>query len=99
MINKQEVMGNRQKFLTELTELITEVAGLKASKLRPEARLIEDLGLDSFAATELLVAVEQRYRISISESDLRRNKTIGDWAKLISARCRRSTRSGLSSTR
>jgi len=83
-------MNRERAFQVELTLLIAEVTGLRRDKIRLRDRLVEDLGLDSFAAMELLVLIEQKYKIKISESDLIKNKTLRDWAKLIAERCRRS---------
>ena len=82
-------MRRELAFHAELITLVAEVTGLGRDRIRPGDRLVEDLGLDSFAAMELLVLIEQKYKIKISESDLMKNKTLGDWSNLITGRCRR----------
>lgn len=81
-------MSRDHAFHAELVALVAEVTGLTPGKIHLRDRIAEDLGLDSFTAMELLVLIEQKYKIKISESDLMKNKTLGDWAKLIAERCR-----------
>ncbi len=90
-------MSGERVLQLELTALIAEVTGLREDKIHLGDRFIEDLGLDSFAAMELLILVEQKYKIKISESDLLRNRTVGDWVKLISERYRRDKATNVSS--
>ncbi len=90
-------MDRERTFQVELTVLVAEVTGLGRDKIRLRDRLVEDLGLDSFAATELLVLIEQKYKIKISESDLIKNKTLGEWARLIAERCQRNEEANMPS--
>jgi long-chain acyl-CoA synthetase len=48
----------------------------------PDARLIEDLGLDSLDRIELVLRVEQEYGTSLDESHVGPNTTLGDLEKL-----------------
>ena len=67
---------------SEFVEIIAEVFANNHGITR-DARLIEDLGMDSFAATELLILIEHRYQIRIAESDLTSGKTVGNWIDLL----------------
>lgn len=42
------------------------------------ARLIEELGFDSLALAEIVFFVEDLYKVSISNDDIRRIATVGD---------------------
>lgn len=55
------------------------------SVIRPEDKLIEDLGFDSLKIIELIVAIEGIYSIEIYETDLDPNdfNTVEDLYKLI----------------
>lgn len=46
--------------------------------LPESARLIEDLGFDSLALAEIVFFVEDLYKVSISNNDLRRISTVAD---------------------
>lgn len=51
---------------------------LERSSLHPQARMREDLGLDSLDAVDLIVALEKALRVQIPESIAREIRTVGD---------------------
>jgi acyl carrier protein len=51
----------------ELRELVAEIAEVEQEKITDDARFVEDLGMDSMMALEILAAIEERYRIQIPE--------------------------------
>jgi acyl carrier protein len=62
--------------------------GLPAEQVVPEARLVEDLGLDSLDAVELAIAVERRFDIEVPEEELTKLKTVADMTALVESRIR-----------
>ena len=54
----------------ELRALVAEIAEVEQEKVTDEARFVEDLGMDSMMALEILAAIEERYRIQIPEDIL-----------------------------
>ncbi|MES3016021.1 MAG: phosphopantetheine-binding protein [Pseudomonadota bacterium] len=54
--------------LTELQELIHEKFGIDPAELTPEASLREK-GFDSLALVEFLFAIEDHFKISMSDKD------------------------------
>ncbi len=54
----------------ELRALVAEIAEVEQDKVTDEARFVEDLGMDSMMALEILAAIEERYRIQIPEEIL-----------------------------
>ena len=46
--------------------------------MRPEARLVEDLGLDSLKLLMLAAAVENRFRVALTPADDARIRTVAD---------------------
>jgi long-chain acyl-CoA synthetase len=67
-----------------LGDLITRITG-RASALRPDARLEDDLRLSSLDRVELLSAIEDRYQVDLSDSSLTSATTVGDLEKLLQA--------------
>ena len=55
-----------------------ETLGCDAEKVTPEATLAEDLGADSLASVELVMALEEASGISIDDADVAGLKTVGD---------------------
>jgi acyl carrier protein len=71
-----------------LREIMAARLGLPAEQIVPEARLVEDLGLDSLDAVELAIAVERRFNIEVPEEELTKLKTVADMLALVEARTR-----------
>ena len=53
----------------KVTEIIVEQLGVRADQVKPEAKLIEDLGADSLDAVELVMAVEEEFGIEVADED------------------------------
>lgn len=51
---------------------------LEAEKVVPEARLREELGLDSLDGVDLIVALEKALGVQIPETDARQMRTVAD---------------------
>jgi acyl carrier protein len=51
---------------------------LDPGSITPEARMREDLGLDSLDAVDLVVALEKQLKVQIPEEVARQMKTVGD---------------------
>ncbi|OGX45806.1 MAG: hypothetical protein A3G38_00305 [Omnitrophica WOR_2 bacterium RIFCSPLOWO2_12_FULL_51_8] len=58
--------------------LIAEVLEKDQAEIKPDSRFIEDLGMDSLKALEILVAVEKKFKITIPEQKLSELKTLVD---------------------
>ena len=58
--------------------MIVETVGCEAAAVTPEARLNEDLGADSLAAMELIMALEEKLDIEIDDAELDQFKTVND---------------------
>lgn len=62
----------------DVRDVIVETAGCEAAAVTPEARLNEDLGADSLAAMELIMALEEKLDIEIDDAELDQFKTVND---------------------
>lgn len=50
-----------------LASLIAEQTGLAPERVRPESRLLEDLGIDSLEFVELVLTLEERFAVTIPD--------------------------------
>jgi len=54
----------------ELRTLIAEIVEIEEDKVTLDASFVEDLGMDSMMALEILAAIEKKYKIQIPEQKL-----------------------------
>jgi acyl carrier protein len=59
------------KVPAELRALVADVMDMEADSFDDEAHFMEDLGVDSLMAMAIMVALEKKYRIKFTESELR----------------------------
>nr|WP_325195354.1 acyl carrier protein [uncultured Oscillibacter sp.] len=62
----------------KVRDVIVETLGCDAEQVTLEATLAEDLGADSLASVELVMALEEATGISIDDADVANLKTVGD---------------------
>lgn len=66
--------------------LVSAHLDVDSSRLAPETRLGEDLCVDSLAAIELTMVIEDEFDISLPEEDVADVRTYGDVLSLVLAR-------------
>lgn len=62
----------------KIRDIIVETLGCDAEQVTPEASLADDLGADSLASVELMMALEEATGISIDDADVANLKTVND---------------------
>ena len=68
---------------TELKQIIAEILEKDQNEIIPNAKFIEDLGMDSMMALEILVATEKKYQIKIPEEKLRSINSLQETTALV----------------
>ncbi|MDQ2638658.1 MAG: acyl carrier protein [Actinomycetota bacterium] len=69
-----------------LTEILRDDMNVDISRITPESRLIDDVGLDSVAFAVGMVAIEDRLGVALEEEDLLSCNTVGDLEAVILAK-------------
>ena len=69
--DKQELQGR-------LIEILRRISGADPAVITPEARLMEDVGIDSLGFYEILIEADECLGIKILEQDLLEFRTVGD---------------------
>lgn len=64
-------------------EILSECLGVPESQLTPEARIKEDLMGDSLDDVEIVMAVEERFDVTIPDEASERVASVGDLAQLL----------------
>ena len=62
----------------QVRDIIVETLGCDAEQVTMDASLADDLGADSLASVELVMALEEATGISIEDGALAEMKTVGD---------------------
>ena len=66
----------------KVRDVIVETLGCEAEQVTEQATL-EELGADSLAAVELIMALEEATGITIDDADVANLKTVGDIVKYL----------------
>jgi acyl carrier protein len=66
----------------QLRTLIAEIVEIEPEKITLEASFVEDLGMDSMMALEILAAMEKKYKIQIPEGKLGKIRNLKEVVKL-----------------
>lgn len=74
------------KAFEEFKECAVEVLQVDAEKVVPEARFDKDLDADSLDLVELVMALEEKFDISVDESELEGVETVQQAFELINAK-------------
>ena len=67
----------------KVKEIISQQLDVDAANIKDEAAFIDDLGADSLAIVELVLAFEEQFEIDIPDEDTEKIRTVGDACKYI----------------
>jgi acyl carrier protein len=74
---------NEAQILAELRSMMIELFDIEAERVVPEARLIDDLDLDSIDAIDMVVKLQDMTGRRVAEDELRALRTVGDVVNLV----------------
>ena len=75
-MTKEEILGR-------INDVLSGEFEIDRAKLVPEARLFEDLDLDSIDAVDLVVRLQQQTSLKVKAEDFKAIRTLGDVADVI----------------
>ena len=76
---------DKQAILEEVTSTLAEMFSLEKATLKPETRLVEDLGLDSIDAIDMFVELHEVTGRRIDVKVAKEIRTVEDIVKLVDA--------------
>ncbi len=77
---------NRQELEHKISVSLKNAIGKNIKDMSQEKKLVEDLGLDSFAALELIYELEDTLGIKIPDEDARKFITVKDLLDYVSGK-------------
>ena len=69
---------DKQQLEGRLVEILHRISGADPAVITPDARLMEDIGIDSLGFYEILIEADTCFGIRIQEEQLLQFKTVGD---------------------
>lgn len=73
---------------TTLLSILRDDLNIDLTRVTPNARLVDDVGLDSVAFAVGMVAIEERLGVALSEEELLTCDTVGELEAAIAAKYR-----------
>ena len=70
----------------KVKEMVASQLNIDAGKITPESRLVEDLGADSLDMIEMLMSLEEEFKITVPDEDAEKLLTVGSIAAYIDAK-------------
>ena len=70
----------------EITELLAEQLNIDKSLINRDSRIVEDLHTDSLDLVEMLIALEDKYDITVPDEDAKSLDTIGKLVDYVEAK-------------
>ncbi len=70
----------------KVTSIIIEQLSVDKESVVPVANLLDDLGADSLAVVELVMALEEEFGIEVPDDDVENIRTVKDVAEYVAAR-------------
>lgn len=71
-----------------LRAIVAEVLDLEPDDITDDANFIDDLGVDSLMALEIVVVLEKRFGVRFAETELRQVTSLGQAYDLVAAKLR-----------
>ncbi len=69
-------MADYNSIETTVKEILAKQLTMDISKINAEARLVEDLGVDSFGSVEIAFELEEKFDLKIPDAALYEAKTV-----------------------
>jgi acyl carrier protein len=78
--------GGTMDIAEKVKEIISQQLDVDKANIKEDAAFIEDLGADSLAIVELVLAFEEQFEIDIPDEDTEKIRTVGDAVSYIQER-------------
>uniref|UniRef100_UPI0032AF1D48 acyl carrier protein n=2 Tax=Nocardioides sp. BP30 TaxID=3036374 RepID=UPI0032AF1D48 len=72
------MMATTEEIRSQLAEIVNEVAGVDVDDVQLDKSFVDDLDVDSLSMVEVVVAAEEKFGVTIPDSEVKNLKTVGD---------------------
>ncbi len=77
------IKNNFEEIKREVKKKVSEIIEISEDKLTDEAKFVEDLGVDSMMALEIVASIEKKYKIRVPEADIPKISSLKDVYELL----------------
>jgi acyl carrier protein len=70
--------GSKEEILAQLRPIIAEQLGVDESEVKEDASFTEDLNADSLDLVEMIMSLEEKFHVQISDEDAEKITTVGE---------------------
>ena len=77
MAEESKPSDNREKVRAEVIEIISSRLGVGKEQITDQTTFQEDLGADSLDVVELVMELEEKFKIQIPDEEAEKIKTVG----------------------
>ncbi|MFH1121873.1 MAG: acyl carrier protein [Bacteroidota bacterium] len=76
----------KPEIITKVNEFLSEEFEIESELLTPEARLVDDLGIESLDFVDIVVIIERDFGFKVKREDMEGVRTLDDLYKYIETR-------------
>jgi len=76
---------SQEDVLAGLASIVNEVAGIPAESVQMEKSFVDDLDVDSLSMVEVVMLCEERFYVTIPDSEVKNLNTVADAVNYITA--------------
>ena len=62
----------------EVKQKVSEITEIPEDKLLEDAKFVEDLGVDSMMALEIVASLEKKYKVTVAEEEIPKMRSLKD---------------------
>lgn len=74
-----------QEILDTLRSIVNEIAGVAEADIQLDKSFVDDLDVDSLSMVEISMAAEEKFGVTIPDSELKNLKTVADVVNFVKA--------------
>jgi len=67
----------------EIISMLAIMTGFESDEIKPKMYIVKDLGVDSLKVIEIATAIEQKYKVTVKESQMAKINTVGESIELV----------------
>ena len=73
----------QERIYDDLLDIVVEQELALPTEVYPESDIVDDLGMDSLDVYELVIDIEEKYSIRLTDENLERVRTVQDFVNLV----------------